>query len=84
MYYASFMLIKDAAYELNQNYDDISCVTGVTGTTGTKFYTQHTGFNILKEFGYAVEKSQSESKKMDICGLGKSKILHGRNQSPTE
>ena len=40
----------------------MSCVTGVTGTTGTKFYTQHTRFNIPAELGHAVDESQSESK----------------------
>ena len=40
----------------------MSCVTGVTGTTGTKFYTQHTRFNILKEIRHAVDESQIKSK----------------------
>ena len=57
MYYASFMIILDAAEELNQNYDDKSCVTGVTGTTGTTFYTQHLRFNIPEELRHAVDES---------------------------
>ena len=36
-YYASFMLTKDATEELNQKYDDISCVTVVTVITGVHF-----------------------------------------------
>ena len=40
----------------------MSCVTGLTGTTGNKFYTQHTKFNLPKEFGHAIDESQSESK----------------------
>ena len=40
----------------------MSCVTGVTGTTVTIFYTQHTQFNIPEEFGHAVDESQSLSK----------------------
>ena len=47
---------------MNQNNDDMSCVTGVTGTTGTKFYTQHTRFNIPKEIRHAVDESQIKSK----------------------
>ena len=39
MYYDYFMLTQGSAKELNQNYDDMSCVTGVTGTYGTIFYT---------------------------------------------
>ena len=41
------MLTSDSAEELNQNYDGMSCVTGVTGTIGTTF-------------GNAVEESKSE------------------------
>ena len=37
MLYAAFIIIKDAAEELNQNHDEISCVTGVTGITRTSF-----------------------------------------------
>ena len=33
VYYASFMLTQHSAEELNQNDNDMSCVTGVTGTT---------------------------------------------------
>ena len=47
IFYASFMLTSDSAEELNQNYDGMSCVTGVTGTIGTTF-------------GNAVEESKSE------------------------
>ena len=62
MYYAYFILTQYSAEELNQNDDDMSCVTGVTGITGTTFYTQHTGFNLTKEFGHAAEEARSESK----------------------
>ena len=62
IYYAYFMLTQDSAEELNQNDDDMSCVTGVTCTTGTKFYTQHTQFNIPEEFGHAVDEAPGESK----------------------
>ena len=58
MYYASFMLTRYSVEELNKNDDDMSFVTGVTGTNGNIF----TRFNILAEFGHAVDKSQSESK----------------------
>ena len=43
------MLTPDSAEELNQNYDDMSCVTGVTGTTGTIFV-------------HSLDKAKSESK----------------------
>ena len=46
MYYTSFMFTQDPPKELKQKYDDMSCVTVVTGTTGTTFYTQNTRFNI--------------------------------------
>ena len=46
MYYDSFTLTQDSAKELNQNCDDMSCVTGVTGTYGITFYSQHTRFNL--------------------------------------
>ena len=62
MYYASFMITQDSAEELNQNDDDISCVSGSTGTTGTTFHTQQTQFNIPSEFGHAVDEAQSEYK----------------------
>ena len=39
MYYAYFMLTQYYAEELNQNDDDMSCVTGVTAITGNTFYT---------------------------------------------
>ena len=45
------MLTQDSAEELNQNNDDLSCVTEVTGTTGTTFYTDQTQFNILQNLG---------------------------------
>ena len=38
------------------------CVSGVTGTTGTTFYTQHKKIDSPKEFGHAVDKDQSEYK----------------------
>ena len=38
------------------------CVTEFTCTTGTTFYTQHIQFNVLEEFGHAVDKAQRESK----------------------
>ena len=38
------------------------CVTGVTGKTGTTFYTQNTRINLPKEFRNAVDEAQSESK----------------------
>ena len=37
MWYASFMLTQDSEEYLNQNDDDMSCVTGVTGITETSF-----------------------------------------------
>ena len=46
---------------MNQNDDDISCVTGVAGTNGSSFYTQHTGFNFIEEFGHVADESQGES-----------------------
>ena len=62
MYYVSFVLSQDAAKQFNQNDDDTSCVTVVTGTTGTTFYTQLKIFNLPEEFGNVVDKAQSESK----------------------
>ena len=47
---------------IEPNYYDKYCVTGVAGTTGTEFYTQHTLFNLTKEFGHTVDKDRSESK----------------------
>ena len=44
---------------MNQNDDDMSCVTGVTVTTGTTFFTQNTQFNLLQEFGHVSDKAQS-------------------------
>ena len=41
----------------------MSCVTVVTGTTGTKFYTQYRRTNLPKEFGNIVEEYHSEYKK---------------------
>ena len=46
--YNYFIITKYVAEQLNQNYDNMCCVPGVTGTTGTKFYTQHTRFNLPK------------------------------------
>ena len=40
----------------------MSCVNGFTGTTGTKFYTQHTQFNIPEECRHTIDKSYIESK----------------------
>ena len=40
----------------------MSCVTGVVGTTGNTFYTQHIKFNHPEEFGHTVDESHSESK----------------------
>ena len=57
------MLTQHSAETFNQNGDDISCVTEVTGTTGPTFYTQHTRFNIPAEFGHVVDEDQSEYKK---------------------
>ena len=65
------MLTEYSEEELNQNDDDMSCVTGVTGTTGTKFYTQHTRFNLPEEFWHAIDKYQSVSKmKRTSAALG--------------
>ena len=56
---------------MKQNDDYMSCVTGITGKTGTKFYIKHTRFDLLEEFGNAVDKSQSESKlKRTVEALG--------------
>ena len=62
MYYDYFMLTQDSAEELNQNDDDMSCVTGVTCQTRTKFYTQHKRFNLPEELGHAVYEAQSRPK----------------------
>ena len=48
---------------MNQNDDDMSCVTGVTGTTWNIF----TQFNIPEEFGHAVDEAKSESKMKQIA-----------------
>ena len=56
------MLTQYSAEELNQNYDNMSCVTGVTVTTGITFYTQHTQFNIPEECRHTIDKSYIESK----------------------
>ena len=37
IYYASFMLTPYSAEELNEYYDDMSCMTRDTGTYGTSF-----------------------------------------------
>ena len=49
MYYASFMLTTDSVEELNEDYDDMSCMTVDTGTVGT--LSRH-----------AVDETNSESK----------------------
>ena len=41
----------------------MSCLTGATGTTRTKTFTQDRRINIIEEFRYAVEKDQSKFKK---------------------
>ena len=32
-------IVQDSSEELNQNYDDMSCVNGFKRTTGTTFHT---------------------------------------------
>ena len=49
MYCAYFMLTPDSVEALNQHYDDMSCVTVSTGTTGIIF-------------GRALDEDKSESK----------------------
>ena len=51
MYYASFNITPDSAEELNENYDDMSCMTRYTGTVGTSFR-------------HAVDESKSDSMKI--------------------
>ena len=41
----------------------MSCVTGVTGTTKTIFYTQNRRIDILEDFGHALNQAQRESEK---------------------
>ena len=48
IYYDYFMLTQYSAEELNQNDDDMSCVTGITGITGTSFFTQDRRIDIPK------------------------------------
>ena len=48
IYYASFMLTLDYDEELNEEYDDVSCMTRDTGTERTSFR-------------HAVDESKSES-----------------------
>ena len=43
---AYVILTQDAEEELNQNNNDMPCITGSTGITGTTFYNQHTRFDI--------------------------------------
>ena len=43
------MLTPDSTEELNKDYDDMSCVTGVMGTVGTSF-------------GHAVDETKSKLK----------------------
>ena len=62
MCYASFILTEYAAEELNQNYDDVSCVTGFTDTTGTTFYTQYRKMGLYKTSGHAVGEPRSKYK----------------------
>ena len=50
MYYASFNITPDSAEELNENYDDMSCMTRYTGTVGTSFR-------------HAVDEAKSDSMK---------------------
>ena len=38
-------------------------VTGVTGITGTSFFTQDRRIDLTKEFAHAVEVSKTESKR---------------------
>ena len=48
---------------MNQDDDDMSNVTGFTGTIGNTFFTQDKRIDIPEEFGHAVDKFQIESKK---------------------
>ena len=48
-YYAPFMLIPDSTEEKDKYFDDMSCVTWVTGTVGTSF-------------GHAVDEAKIELK----------------------
>ena len=49
----------------------MSCVTGVTGKTGAKFYAKHTRFNLPEELGHAVYEAQSRPKtKQRAAALG--------------
>ena len=41
----------------------MSCVTKITGTTRTKFFTQYRIINILTELGNEFDKADSKSKK---------------------
>ena len=59
MCYVYFMITQDAAEYLNQKYDDMSCLTAVTGTTVITLNTQHTIIDVPEEFGHAVDKAQS-------------------------
>ena len=62
----------------------MSCLTEVTGTTVITLNTQHTIIDVPEEFGHAVDKAQSESKKTDIFTIRTYTRLHGRNQSSTK
>ena len=53
------MLTQDSIEELNQNYDDMSCVTGVTGTTGISFFAWDRIIDLPEEFVHAVEVSET-------------------------
>ena len=50
MYYASFMLTLDSEEELNEDYDDMSCMNRDTDTVGTLFR-------------HAIDEANSEFKK---------------------
>ena len=49
------MLTQDSIEELNQNYDDMSCVTVVTGTTVISFFAWDRIIDLPEEFVHAVE-----------------------------
>ena len=57
------MLIKTIPEDYLQNYDDVSCVTGVTGITGPSFASQDIRSDLPALLQHAVEESATESKK---------------------
>ena len=63
MLYDSCMLRQDSSEELNQNGDGMSCVTGVTGITGTSYFTQDRRINLTEEFEHVVGESKTCSNK---------------------